>query len=132
MNWVVMNLIPTQITASFTLHYLFHDENKLSEERITRYAEYFNQPGSYNSFVECARQIIPANPDSISALIKTIAVPTLIIWGANDPAIPLEQGQRLHQDIRHSKLVIIPNCGHIPHEESPEESVHAILNFLEQ
>jgi pimeloyl-ACP methyl ester carboxylesterase len=131
-NWVVMNLVPTQITASFTLHYLFYDENKLSEERITRYAEYFNQPGSYHSFVECARQIIPANPDSITALIKTIAVPTLIIWGANDPAIPLEEGQRLHQDIRNSKLVIIPNCGHIPHEESPEECLNAILNFLEQ
>ncbi|MGA3286795.1 MAG: alpha/beta hydrolase [Bacteroidota bacterium] len=131
-NWVVMNLVPTQITASFTLHYLFYDENKLSEERITRYAEYFNQPGSYNSFVECAKQIVPPNPDSISALIKTIAVTTLIIWGANDPAIPLEEGQRLHQDIRISKLVIIPNCGHIPHEESPEESLNAILNFLEQ
>jgi pimeloyl-ACP methyl ester carboxylesterase len=132
-NWVVMNLVPTQITASFTLHYLFYDENKLSEERITRYAEYFNQPGSYNSFVECAKQIVPSNPDSISALIKTIAVPTLIIWGANDPAIPfLKEGQRLHQDIQNSKLAIIPNCGHIPHEESPEESLNAILNFLEQ
>ena len=130
-NWVVMNLIPTQLVVSFTLHYLFHDKSKLSEERITRYTESFNKPGSYNSFVECARQIVPANPDSITALIKTIAVPTLIIWGANDPAIPLEEGQRLHQDIQNSKLVIIPNCGHIPHEESPEESVDAILNFLE-
>jgi len=131
-NWAVMNLVPTQITAGFILHYLFYDENKLSDERITRYAEYFGQLGSYNSFVECAKQIIPANPDSISTLIKTIAVPTLIIWGANDPAIPLMQGQRLHQDIRNSKLVIIPNCGHIPHEESPEESLNAILTFLGQ
>jgi pimeloyl-ACP methyl ester carboxylesterase len=132
MNWVAMNLIPTQIMASFILHYLFYDGNNVSEEEITRYAEYFDQPGSYNSFVECARQIVPANPDSISALIKSIAVPTLIIWGANDPAIPLREGQRLLQDIQNSKLAIIPNCGHIPHEESPEESVNAISNFLEQ
>ena len=130
-NWVVMNLVPTQLMASFILHNLFYDENKLSDERITRYAEYFGQPGSYNSFVECARQIVPANPDSITALIKTVTVPTLIIWGANDPAIPLEEGQRLHKDIRDSKLVIIPNCGHIPHEESPEESINAILNLLD-
>jgi len=132
LNWIIMNLVPTQLTASFILHNLFYDQNKLSDERITRYAEYFGQPGSYNSFVECAREIVPANPDSITALIKSIAVPALIIWGANDPAIPLEEGQRLHQDIRNSTLAIIPNCGHIPHEESPEESVHAIINFLEQ
>jgi pimeloyl-ACP methyl ester carboxylesterase len=129
-NWVVMNLVPTEIMSSVILHYLFYDENKLSEERITRHAEFLGQPGSYDSFVTCARQIVPANPDSISALIKTIAVPTLIIWGANDPAIPLEHGQRLHQDIQNSTLVIIPNCGHIPHEESPEETLNAISNFL--
>ena len=131
-NWVVMNLFPTQMMAGFILQYLFYDENKVSEERITRHAEYLGQPGSYHSFVECARQIVPANPDSITALIKTIDVPTLILWGANDPAIPLEHGYRLHKDIRNSKLVIIPNCGHIPHEESPEASVNAILNFLKQ
>ncbi len=132
LNWVVMNLIPSQITASYILHSLFYNGKKLSEERTTRYAEYFNQPGSYNSFVECARQIVPSNPDSVAALVKTIDAPTLIIWGANDPAIPLKYGQRLNQDIRNSKFVIIPNCGHIPHEESPEETLNAILNFLEQ
>ena len=131
-NWVVMNLVPSQLEASFILHRLFYDKNKVTDERIKRYAEYYDQPGSYNSFVACAEQMVPANPDAISALLKTIAVPTLIIWGANDPAISLEHGQKLHQDIRNSKLVIIPNCGHIPHEESPEETVNAILNFLEQ
>jgi pimeloyl-ACP methyl ester carboxylesterase len=74
--------------------------------------------------------MIPSNQDSISALIKTIAVPTLIIWGENDPAIPLEHGQRLHRDIQNSQLVIIPNCGHMPQEESPDETVKALLNYL--
>jgi len=131
-NWVVMNIVPAQIRASFTLRHLFYDTSKLSPERIARYADFFDRPGSYNSFVECARQIVPANPDSISSLIKTIVVPTLILWGANDPAIPIEHGQRLHQDIRNSSLVVIPNCGHIPHEETPEESLKAVINFLER
>ncbi|RPI03223.1 MAG: alpha/beta hydrolase [Ignavibacteriae bacterium] len=130
-NWIVMNLVPTEIMAGFILHYLYYDANKVSEERIARHAEYLGQPGSYDSFVGCARQMIPANPDSLSALIKTIAVPTLIIWGANDPAIPLEHGQRLHREIQNSQLVIIPNCGHMPQEESPDETVKALLKFME-
>jgi pimeloyl-ACP methyl ester carboxylesterase len=129
-NWVVMKLIPAQTRASLVLHRLFHDARKLSEERIARHADFLDEPGSYNSFVECAKQLVPANPDSISALIKTIEVPTLILWGANDTAIPVEQGQRLRRDIRTSSLVIIPNCGHVPHEEAPEESLEAILSFL--
>jgi len=129
-NWVVMKLVPAQTRASLVLHRLFHDARKLSEERIARHADFLDEPGSYNSFVECAKQVVPANPDSISALIKTIEVPTLILWGADDSAIPVEQGRRLWRDIRTSSLVIIPDCGHIPHEEAPEESLEAILNFL--
>jgi pimeloyl-ACP methyl ester carboxylesterase len=125
-----MNLIPSEIRASITLNYLFYDTNKLSEERISRYAEFFDQPGSYNSFAECAERIVPPSPDSISALIKTIEVPTLILWGADDPAISVEHGRRLHQDIHNSSLVIIPYCGHNPHEEAPKASLKAILNFL--
>jgi pimeloyl-ACP methyl ester carboxylesterase len=131
-NWVVMKLVPAQTRASLILHSLFYDAGKLSDERITRHADFLDEPGSYNSFVECAKQMVPVNPDSIYALIKTIEVPTLILWGANDSAIPVEQGQRLCRDIRTSTLVIIPNCGHIPHEEAPDESLEAILNFLER
>ena len=132
MGWVVMHLIPAQTQASITLNYLFHDANKLSEERISRYAEFFDQPGCYNSFAECAEQIVPANPDSITALIRTIKAPSLILWGADDPAISVEHAYRLHKDIRNSRLAIIPDCGHNPHEEAPEESIKAILNFLEK
>jgi pimeloyl-ACP methyl ester carboxylesterase len=129
-NWVVMKLIPAHMQASFVLHRLFHDQSKLSDERTSKHAEFLGQPGSYNSFVECAKEMVPENPDSITALIKTIEVPTLILWGADDTAIPVELGRRLHQDIRSSTLVIIPNCGHIPHEEAPEQSLEAILDFL--
>lgn len=131
-NWVVMNLVPAHARASFVLHRLFHDATKLTEERIIRHSEFLGQPGSYNSFVESAKQMVPANPDSITALIKTIGVPTLILWGADDTAIPVELGQRLHHDIRTSRLVVIPRCGHIPHEELPDESLAALLNFLER
>jgi pimeloyl-ACP methyl ester carboxylesterase len=131
-NWVVMKLVPAHMQASFVLHRLFHDQTKLSDERISKHAEFLCQPGCYNSFVECAKEMVPDNPDSITALIKTIEVPTLILWGADDTAIPVDHARRLHQDIRNSDLVIIPNCGHIPHEEAPEQSLEAILGFLEE
>lgn len=130
LNWMVMKLVPAHMQASLVLRRLFNDPTKLSEERISRHAEFLGQPGSYHSFVESAKQMVPANPDSMIALFKTIRVPTLILWGADDTAIPVELGRRLYRDIRASTLVIVPNCGHIPHEEAPEESLEAILDFL--
>jgi len=130
MNWVVMNLVPPRARASYVLHQLFQNSARVTDDRISRHAEFLDQPGSFNSFVECAKQLVPPNPDSITALIKTIEVSTLILWGADDSAIPVEQARRLHRDIRTSRLVIVPNCGHVPHEEMPEESLAAILSFL--
>lgn len=129
-NWMVMNLIPSKMRASFTLRRLFYEQTKVSETIIERYAAYFNQPGSYNSFVESAKQIVPQNPDAIVEEIKKIEVPSLILWGENDPVIPVEHAYRLNRDIRNSSLVIIPDCGHIPHEEKPEKSLKEIVNFM--
>jgi pimeloyl-ACP methyl ester carboxylesterase len=129
-NWMVMNLVPARMRASYVLHQLFHDPARLSDERISRHAEFLSQPGSFNSFVECAKQMLPTNPDSMAAMIKTIRVPTLILWGADDTAISVVEANRLHQDIRASRLVILPSCGHVPHEEMSAESLSAILSFL--
>src|SRR5947209_10945987 len=129
-NWVAMNLVPSTIRAKFTLDRLFYDTTKVSDERISRYAKYFDQPGSSYSFIEAARQLIPEDPESIVEKIKTIKVPTLIIWGENDPAIHVDYAYRFKKDIADSQIVIIPTCGHIPNEEKPAETVRAIVNFL--
>jgi len=65
-----------------------------------------------------------------SQKISGIKVPTLIIWGENDPWIPIEDANRFHKDISGSTLVVIPKCGHVPEEEKPAEVVKAILDFM--
>jgi len=131
-SWIVMNLVPATARAGYTLRHLFFNEKRVTEERILRYAKYFNQPGSYTSFVTSAAQILPLDPDAVSRQIKLIDVPTLIVWGEEDPIIPLENAHRFHRDIENSKLVVLPQCGHIPQEEIPAATIDALLNFLNQ
>jgi pimeloyl-ACP methyl ester carboxylesterase len=54
----------------------------------------------------------------------------MILWGNQDPLISLWQAERLHREIRGSRLEILDNCGHVPHEERPEDSAKLILDFL--
>jgi pimeloyl-ACP methyl ester carboxylesterase len=56
--------------------------------------------------------------------------PTLLVWGENDPVVPLEHGRRLAQDLAQSQLVVIPECGHHPHVEYPQRFHHALFRFL--
>jgi len=57
-------------------------------------------------------------PDSTPDLAQ-IRVPTLIIHGADDQAIPPQEAQKMHVAIAGSKLEIIPNAGHLLNLQQP-------------
>jgi len=47
---------------------------------------------------------------------KKIKHPTLLIWGENDQATPLDQAHRLKSYIANSELLVLENKGHMPYE----------------
>jgi len=67
--------------------------------------------------------------ERISRDAHLIRQPTLLMWGENDREIPLADGERLHQEIPGSRLVVFLNCGHLPHEEYPEAFTRVLTDF---
>ena len=65
-----------------------------------------------------------------AAGLKTLTMPTLILWGGRDRLIPLEFGQRFARDIAGSRLVVFNDLGHVPHEEDPARTVAVVKMFL--
>ena len=63
--------------------------------------------------------------------IKSISIPTLVVWGGDDPIVPLADGKDYAAKIPGAKLVIIPHCGHAPSIERPEEFMKAVTPFLQ-
>lgn len=68
-------------------------------------------------------------PDSMP-LLSQVSVPTLVITGAEDEMIPVEESQRMASAISGSKLVIIPGAGHLANLEQPEAFNEALNAFL--
>jgi pimeloyl-ACP methyl ester carboxylesterase len=67
--------------------------------------------------------------ERISRDAHLISQPTLLVWGENDLEIPLADGERLHEEISGSRLIVFLNCGHIPHEEYPEAFTNVVIDF---
>ena len=67
--------------------------------------------------------------ERISREAHLISQPTLLLWGENDREIPLADGERLHELIPGSRLIVFLNCGHVPHEEYPEEFTNVVAHF---
>ena len=129
---LIAYLIPSRSAAKKVLRNCYYDRNKISEEQITAYAAPLSESGARHALLETGRQLIPPNFEEFAAKYKTIMTPTLIIWGKQDGILPLEGGERLHQDIQNSTLKVIDQCGHIPQEERPEITIPAVATFLQQ
>lgn len=63
--------------------------------------------------------------------LREIRLPTLIICGTEDRMTPMKYAEFLHQNIRGSHLVAIPNAGHMVPLEQPKSCNEAIAKFLD-
>ena len=50
----------------------------------------------------------------IEPLFGKVRCPVIIIWGEEDPWIPLARGKVLHRLIPHASFETLPHVGHLP------------------
>jgi len=62
--------------------------------------------------------------------LHELAVPTLILHGAEDRFVPVAWARRAHALIEGSQLRVFARCGHWLTLERPEEFSRAVLGFL--
>jgi pimeloyl-ACP methyl ester carboxylesterase len=129
---ILIYTAPSRLAALMTLRYCYHNTKKVTREQIKAYAEPLASAGGKHAFLQTAKRCIPENADELLEKLGQINVPTLIIWGRQDKVLPLEVGEILHRAIPNSTLEILEECGHVPQEEKPEETVRLISRFLAQ
>jgi pimeloyl-ACP methyl ester carboxylesterase len=127
---LIVYLSPSRLAAKFVLKASYYDKNKITAEQVKAYADPIASEGGRHALLETAKQCVPANSDEIISNLNRITVPTLILWGKDDAVIPLKVGELLDQALSDSKLEVIEQCGHIPQEEKPEETIASISRFI--
>jgi len=76
------------------------------------------------------RLLIPSYSNSVASDLKVLRKPSLIIWGELDQQMPLKLAQRLHRDMPESRLVIIPEAGHLVLFDAPGAVASALADFV--
>jgi pimeloyl-ACP methyl ester carboxylesterase len=64
--------------------------------------------------------------------LKTMSLPSLVITGEHDLTVKTEESIRLARELPCAELVVVPDCGHLPHEEQPEAFLGAVRKFLKR
>jgi pimeloyl-ACP methyl ester carboxylesterase len=125
-------LIPPRFATVRVLRKCYYHKDRITDEQIDTYAYYGSLPGAREALVATAQQIVPEDIEAVTARYRTINVPVLIIWGVEDEVVPLSVGEQFKRDIPDAKLVILPECGHMPPEEEPQETNRLITKFLKE
>jgi pimeloyl-ACP methyl ester carboxylesterase len=68
--------------------------------------------------------------DATDALLPQLKMPVLIVWGAQDHITPLKQGEKIHQLVPQSQLIVAPDCGHLAALQCADQVAPGVVAFL--
>ena len=104
-----------------------YDKSLITPFVVDRWAEFQRAPG-HRPILMGINMDWRATPTA--TLLSTIKVPTLILWGENDPLIEPNAAKKFAAAIRASELIMYPRVGHLPQLEIPQRSASDAAAFL--
>jgi pimeloyl-ACP methyl ester carboxylesterase len=66
----------------------------------------------------------------MTAALRPLNLPALIIWGAHDPYISVAFAERQREVFPHAEIKILPGSGHWPFADDPASVEQVLLPFL--
>jgi pimeloyl-ACP methyl ester carboxylesterase len=127
LNRLMESVLPRGVVAS-SLRNTYGDPALVTPELADRYYELTLREGNRGAL---AKRFAAGRGTTEPERVKSLRVPTLIIWGDRDRLIPPVYAERFHRDIAGSQLIMFPGLGHVPHEEAPAATAAAFLVFLD-
>ncbi len=115
-----------EVTDMLTKFYLHR--NRHSDEALKGVVRAMAADTGPQAFVWQERAII-SRPDSRSLLAR-IACPTMVLVGDGDELTPPELAEEIAAGISGSRLVIVPDCGHLSTLERPDAVNAALAEWL--
>ncbi len=107
----------------------WHDPSKITAEVWEGYLKPLRAENWDRGLWEWVRA---SQSHDLAERLAEIRMPCLVITGDDDRIVPAEQSVRLAGELPDAELVVIPDCGHIPHEECPEAFLQAVADFLDK
>ena len=123
---ILSRVLPREVVKKSVLS-VYADDTKVDEVLVDRYYDLTLRQGNRQAL---NRRLQETDNNSDQAQIKQLDLPTLIIWGAQDDLIPVENAALFHRDIANSQLKVFDDLGHVPHEEDPLATVNVVRDFL--
>lgn len=123
-----LTLLTPRFLFRNALEEVYAQDERITPDLVDRYYELMRRPGNRVAALQRLQSIEPQPTDRLGE----ISAPTLILWGAEDRWIPVQNARRFQQAIPNAMLTIVESSGHVPMEEQPGRSAAVARPFLEE
>jgi len=124
-NWLFGGLMIESV-----LKEIVYDQALLTPAVIERSNRNRQRPGLIKPIMT-VRENLPLWESGFATRVGEITHPTLVVWGEEDRVFPIAVGEELHQTIKGSRFIRIPNAGHIPQWERPDLVNQELITFIQ-
>jgi pimeloyl-ACP methyl ester carboxylesterase len=111
-----------------TSRQIYGDPTRVTPEEIERGYELVLRPGNREAFG--AVTSVPF--EDRTASLRSLHVPTLVMWGDRDALIPVSDAARFAAEIPGARLRIYEGLGHVPMQEDGPRTVADMRDFLDR
>ncbi|XHX80284.1 MAG: alpha/beta fold hydrolase [Stenomitos frigidus ULC029] len=124
---------PTRSSIAMLCKQAVYDSNLITDEVVEEFYQMARLPGASATTLNIGRSnfnIWGQFYQPIVERLSSITAPTLIVWGRQDPMVPVAHAQYAAKIIPNARLEIIEECGHWSPIEYPQKFNELVLEFL--
>ena len=127
---------PSREGSAQLMKEIFYDGNLITDEWVDEDYEMSSLPGARRSLLSALRtscNLWGVRSEVYKPVLNRlgeIAVPTLVIWGAQDRILPVAHAHRAVERLPNARLHIFDSCGHLPNIERAGEFNELVAGFL--
>lgn len=105
----------------------WHDPSRVTPEDW----EGYRKPLRVKNWERALWEFSKAEQDTgLADRLNELDLPVLVLAGDDDRVVPTEQSVHLAAQIRGAGWTVLPDCGHVPQDECPEEFLISLQPFL--
>ncbi len=125
----VLDWVLPRAMVQASLRDVYGNPDKVDEALVDRYQQLTLREGNRRALVQRLQQ---SRRGEDAERIRTLKLPTLILWGGRDRLIPPQVGRQFQADIAGSELRVFDSLGHVPQEEDAQGTVAPVQAFLQR
>jgi pimeloyl-ACP methyl ester carboxylesterase len=116
----------------WSLYGLVYDRQKVTQEMVEETSRLLDDHRAGRAWSSFQKNEVGWGGlrSDFSDRLRGLVMPTLLIHGAHDRAVPLAWARRAQERIPDCQLRVFSECGHLPPREQPEEFAGVVERFL--